>query len=139
MGSSQKLQSLCPSAENRVPNEKYFIYYEDPDWCFRVRNAGYRIVSSIRARVYHKASSSLGGGSAFFYYYRARNYLRFIRRNARKNFWRLFARYLFVSFPGTFATHKVSVPAMDGHPAAEPPLEGSYEIPVEPRMVERPV
>jgi hypothetical protein len=52
--------------------------------------------------------------------------------------WRYLRMHRVAEVPGTFATHKVSVPAMAGHPAAEPPLEGSYEIPVEPRMVERP-
>jgi hypothetical protein len=51
--------------------------------------------------------------------------------------WRYLRMHLVARVPGTFATHKISMPAMD-EPLAEPPLEGSYEIPVEPRMVERP-
>lgn len=39
--------------------------------------------------------------------------------------------------PGAFATHTASMPAVEGVPVMEPPLEGTYEIPVEPRMVHR--
>ena len=53
--------------------------------------------------------------------------------------WRYLRMRLVATVPGTFATHKVSMPAMDGMPVMDQPLEGSYEIPVEPRMVERPV
>ncbi len=52
--------------------------------------------------------------------------------------WRYLRMHRVAEVPGTFATHKVSVPAMAGHAVTEPPLEGSYEIPVEPRMVDRP-
>jgi deazaflavin-dependent oxidoreductase (nitroreductase family) len=53
--------------------------------------------------------------------------------------WRYLRMHRVAEVPGTFATHKVSMPAVEGHAVAEPPLEGSYKIPVEPRMVERPV
>lgn len=52
--------------------------------------------------------------------------------------WRYLRMRLVATVPGTFATHKVSMPAMGGVPVMDQPLEGSYEIPVEPRMVERP-
>jgi len=51
--------------------------------------------------------------------------------------WRYVRLRLVASVPGTFAGHRVSLPAEHGEPLAEPPLEGAYEIPVEPRMVER--
>ena len=41
-------------------DERYFIYFEDSDWCFRVKKAGFRLVTSEKAKVYHKASSSVG-------------------------------------------------------------------------------
>lgn len=52
--------------------------------------------------------------------------------------WRFLRMRRVATVPGTFATHKVSMPATD-MPMTEAPLEGSYEIPVEPRMVEHPV
>jgi hypothetical protein len=50
--------------------------------------------------------------------------------------WRYLRMHLVATVPGTFATHRISLPAMD-LPVKEPPLEGSYEIPVEPKMVDR--
>lgn len=48
--------------------------------------------------------------------------------------WRYMRLHLVTSVPGTFSTHGKSVDASE---QAEPPLEGAYEIPVEPKMVER--
>jgi hypothetical protein len=50
--------------------------------------------------------------------------------------WRYLRMHLVASVPGTFATHEISIPAT-AQPFAEPPLEGPYEIPVEPQMVAR--
>lgn len=52
--------------------------------------------------------------------------------------WRFLRLHKVAEVPGTFTTHTVSMPST-GMPVMEPPLEGSYEIPVEPRMVERPI
>jgi hypothetical protein len=51
--------------------------------------------------------------------------------------WRYVRFNIVAMVPGTFATHRSALPALDGAPMKEPPLEGPYEIPVEPRMVER--
>jgi hypothetical protein len=53
--------------------------------------------------------------------------------------WRYLRMHLAATVPGTFATHGMSMASMAGVPVMDQPLEGSYEIPVEPRMVERPV
>ena len=51
--------------------------------------------------------------------------------------WRYLRLHKVAEVPGTFATHKLSMPALEGHPLAEPPLEGAYEMPLEPKMVDR--
>jgi hypothetical protein len=51
--------------------------------------------------------------------------------------WRYVRLHLVTSVPGTFAAHGMSLPADHGERRAEPPLESAYEIPVEPRMIER--
>jgi len=51
--------------------------------------------------------------------------------------WRYVRFNIAAMVPGTFASHAAKLPAVDGLPVKEPPLEGTYEIPVEPRMVER--
>lgn len=52
--------------------------------------------------------------------------------------WRYVRFHKVAEVAGTFATHKVSMAAAET-PMPEPPLEGSYEIPVEPKMTEQPV
>lgn len=51
--------------------------------------------------------------------------------------WRYLRLHLVAAIPGTFSTHAASMPASRGKPVVDQPLEGAYEIPVEPRMVER--
>jgi hypothetical protein len=51
--------------------------------------------------------------------------------------WRYLRLHLATVVPGTFATHTTMVPAVEGVPVMDAPLEGTYEIPMEPRMVER--
>jgi GT2 family glycosyltransferase/ADP-heptose:LPS heptosyltransferase len=65
-------------------DERYFIYHEEADWFARMRKQGFRFVTAPCARIWHKASSSLGKGSSFFYYYRTRNLFLFIYANSSK-------------------------------------------------------
>lgn len=51
--------------------------------------------------------------------------------------WRYVRFNIAAMVPGTFAQHGTTLPAVEGKPVMEPPLEGTYQIPVEPRMVER--
>lgn len=58
--------------------EEYFLYYEDVDYCFDVRKAGYKILTVPSAVVFHESSSSSGGQYGHIYsYYRFRNQLLF--------------------------------------------------------------
>lgn len=84
----------------RVPDidERYLIYFEDPDWCFRVRKAGYKLTTAPKARVWHDVSSSLGFGSPTFYYYRSRNRLLFMWKNVSKAAFFAFLPYFIWDF-----------------------------------------
>ena len=42
-------------------DERFFMYYEDMDFCLRVRGAGYRIVLVPDAILWHRVSQSSGG------------------------------------------------------------------------------
>jgi GT2 family glycosyltransferase len=59
----------------------YYIYFEDSDFCLRVKRSGYKIVFVPSAVFWHKGSSTIGQKSrmGFFYYYR--NQTRFILKN----------------------------------------------------------
>jgi GT2 family glycosyltransferase len=54
---------------------KLFIYWEDWDFCMRVRKAGYRCVFVPMARVWHKVSRTCGEQSSFTLYLGTRNQL----------------------------------------------------------------
>lgn len=62
--------------------ENYFLYYEEMDWCERVRRAGYEIWMRGDAVIYHKESVSVGRNSWLKEYFMNRNRILFIRRNA---------------------------------------------------------
>lgn len=62
-------------------DEDFYLYYEETDWCLRVRQAGYRILTVPTALVWHKVSATLGLNSPIVDYYMLRNHLRFIARH----------------------------------------------------------
>jgi GT2 family glycosyltransferase len=62
---------------------RFFIYYEELDWCERMRRAGFRLVLVPRAKVWHKVSRAFGQASATTTYYMTRNRLLFLHKNLR--------------------------------------------------------
>ena len=60
-------------------DEKYFMYYEDMDFCKRVVDNGYKIVYTPFAEIYHKVESSNMGGFLLGYY-ATRNRMLFVKK-----------------------------------------------------------
>ena len=58
-------------------DEDYFLYWEDVDWCMRVRRGGLRVVLEPRVRVVHLGGASVGGAAPDHYY---RSMIRFYRK-----------------------------------------------------------
>ncbi len=57
-------------------DERFFLYYEDTEYCFRLRKKGIAIYYCPQAVVYHKVgASSKGADSPLCAYYIARNWL----------------------------------------------------------------
>lgn len=55
-------------------DKKYFLYYEDTDFCQRTKLAGYKVLFIPKAILWHlNAGSSGGSGSIIHQYYQARN------------------------------------------------------------------
>lgn len=78
-------------------DENYFIYYEDSDWCTRVRKAGYKIVIYPAAHAYHATTNKL---NEFFLYYSGRNRFLFMSKHAtRADFIAFIAWTFLVDFP----------------------------------------
>jgi len=59
----------------------FFLYYEEADWSYRIRKAGYSIWYVHDSLVYHKESISVGKLSESKIYYQNRNRIVFLRRN----------------------------------------------------------
>ncbi len=65
-------------------DDRYFLYYEDVDWCYRMNIFGYRTQYVPTAVAYHHHSlTTRGKGVMFKYYYIQRNLLYTIVKNMR--------------------------------------------------------
>ncbi len=64
----------------------FFLYFEETDWCARVRRAGFRIVYAPKAKIWHKGN--IGGASTTLsperHYFLTRNQVIFVARNASR-------------------------------------------------------
>lgn len=63
-----------------VMQEEYFLYFEETDWCTRIRRNGYKLIYVPQSLVFHKESASTGVRSPLFYYYMTRNRLYFLKQ-----------------------------------------------------------
>ncbi len=63
--------------------EIYFLYYEELDWCTKMKNEGYKLMYQPAAIIIHKESKSTGVDSPLKRYYLSRNRLLFAKRNRR--------------------------------------------------------
>lgn len=67
-----------------VMDRDFFLYYEDMDFCFRVKKLGYKLILVPQAKMWHKVSLSGGGsGSLMETYWLARNVILFYRKHAQ--------------------------------------------------------
>ena len=62
-------------------DDKFFMYYEETEWCVRARRAGFDIMHVPSAMVWHKISKEQRAASTRTYYYMTRNRLLFLYRS----------------------------------------------------------
>lgn len=62
-------------------DERYFLYYEELDWCEKFKKNGKKIWFTGKAVIYHKESISVGKASPVKAFFMARNRMLFIRKN----------------------------------------------------------
>lgn len=63
-------------------DSKYFVYYDDVDFCWRARRAGVRMQYIPRVALFHKVSSLTGGEeSSFGMRFNTRNKVYFLRKH----------------------------------------------------------
>jgi len=61
--------------------EKFFLLWEESDFCTRARYAGFEIWTAPQAKIWHKVSASFTGGKPHMHYFWWRNRLLWIQRN----------------------------------------------------------
>lgn len=61
-------------------DERYFLYYEDVDFCQRAKGAGFKIIFTPKAIVVHEESASVSKKPGLKEYYLARNHCLFLER-----------------------------------------------------------
>lgn len=88
--------------------ELYFLYYEEMDYCERIKKAGYEIWYEPASRIIHKESMSVGKNSLMKTYYLSRNRLLYLRRQVD---WPLFLitllYYTLIAVPKNSITYTV--------------------------------
>jgi len=62
-------------------DDAFFAYYEEVEWCQRLRRRGYKIVYVPGAKVWHRVSTSLTDAPQTALYYFCRNRLLFLKRS----------------------------------------------------------
>lgn len=75
---------------------KFFLTYEETDWCYRARAAGFKCLFVPTAKLWHKVSASFGGvESPLQLYFYSRNILLWAERHLpRPAYWALFHKTL---------------------------------------------
>lgn len=78
----------------------YFLYYEELDFCEKIKRAGYQMWYISNSKIYHKESMSVGKISNLKTYYQTRNRILFMKRNVSNVHFLLFCVYFtLISFP----------------------------------------
>lgn len=60
---------------------KFFLFWEESDYCFRALRAGLQVWTAPEAKIWHKVSSSFTGGKPQMHYFWWRSRLLWIERN----------------------------------------------------------
>ena len=69
-------------------DERFFLVYEESDWCYRARRAGFECMTVPSARVWHRVGSSFGSeASPLRTYFSTRNKLLWAEKNASRREW----------------------------------------------------
>lgn len=84
---------------------KFFLIWEESDFCFRAKRAHFSLHICREAKVWHKVSASFTGGKPHSTYFWWRNRLLWIERNCSRS--EKFSLYLRVLLPEIFHLYKL--------------------------------
>lgn len=95
-GACMVFKTKLLQSQGYIP-ENYFLFYEETEWCYRVKKNGYRNVCINSTYIRHKGSISINQVDGLNAYLMARNRIVFYRRNIASG-WKyvLFLVYLFM-------------------------------------------
>lgn len=68
-------------------DDQFYLYWEEIDYCLRVKESGYQIVVSPDTYLLHKSGKSIGGKGSLYTYYFYRNRLLLMRKHAKLINW----------------------------------------------------
>lgn len=92
--SRKTLETVGPMSED------YFLYYEELDWCERIRKAGFEVWVEPNAVVWHRESATMNHMGAIKTFYMTRNRIRFMQRHfGGWRFWVFRAYFNLVAAP----------------------------------------
>ncbi len=89
-----------------VMPEVYFLYYEELDWCNRIKEHNYSIKCVPKSIIHHKESMSVGKSNPMKTYFQTRNRVIYLRRNTKGVTLFISLVYFYmVAFPKNIITH----------------------------------
>ena len=86
-------------------DERFYLYYEEVEWCVRILRAGYKIVQVPEARIWHKITPERRADSPLVHYYMTRNRLLFLKTT--KASWKAWLHTLFAEYLRTLISWSV--------------------------------
>ena len=86
-------------------DERFYLYYEEVEWCVRIRRAGFKIIHVPQARIWHKITPERRADSPLVHYYMTRNRLLFLKTT--KAGWRAWLHTLFAEYLRTLVSWSV--------------------------------
>ncbi|QKF60188.1 glycosyltransferase family 2 protein [Aliarcobacter lanthieri] len=102
-------------------NTHHFIYWDDMDWCTRVKKSGYEIHAINSSRVFHKMGAANHTNTFGFYYFERNKimfFLKYLEDNKFDNFVKSICNWLisltfFSNLKGNYATPKSFLCSID--------------------------
>jgi GT2 family glycosyltransferase len=70
-----------------VFDPRFYLTWEDVDWCLRMRSAGYRVLVVPASRILHKGGRSGRRLTGIYFYYAVRNSLLVARKHGGSRYW----------------------------------------------------
>lgn len=86
-------------------NPEYFAYYEDMDFCTRVKKSGFKVVCVTDAKVWHFGSHTTRKISGFVTYYATRNRFWFMKEHSNSKQYLVFLLYLILRLSYNLPLH----------------------------------